>query len=201
MGVSRRAYAAHRKERGLPGGTHTAVNKAIETGRIKVLADGSIDPAAADAQWNLATNPALQRPTEAITQGIERARDNPEAEEQRPVSQGALDAVREGSAEGLTYTRARAAKEAVMAQLAQIRLKKERSLLVDRAACKADVYDLARKERDHWLQLPARAAANLAAEFEVDAHAMEMALDRLIRGHLGLLIEARIEILEPPKQL
>lgn len=210
MGLSRRAYAAYRKERGLPGGSHTAVNKAIETGRITLGADGSLDPAVADAQWLASTDQAQQRSPESQQQGVERARETLAADERRPVPAAAVEAVQQGmSGEaaqdagmtgGITYTKAKAAKEAIMAQLAQLRLKKERKLVVEREPARLDVYDLARQYRDHWVQLPARVAATLAAEFEVDAHAMEMALDGIVRDHLALLTQARIEILEPPKQ-
>lgn len=50
MGVSIRAYAKHR------GVVHGAVQKAIESGRITPLADGSIDIAQADKQWEQNTN-------------------------------------------------------------------------------------------------------------------------------------------------
>lgn len=56
MGLSRRGYAAHRKNRGLSGGTEAAVRKAIASGRIDVLSDDTIDPARADAQWAAATD-------------------------------------------------------------------------------------------------------------------------------------------------
>ena len=42
MGLSIRAYARHR------GVSHVAVKKAIDTGRITPLPDGTIDPVAAD---------------------------------------------------------------------------------------------------------------------------------------------------------
>src|SRR5512133_3782911 len=45
MGVSIRAYAKRRHV------SHTAVEKAIAAGRISTLPDGSIDPAAADVEW------------------------------------------------------------------------------------------------------------------------------------------------------
>ncbi|SRR5579884_3617547 len=45
MGLSIRAYARHR------GVSHTAVEKAIAAGRISTLADGSIDAAMADVEW------------------------------------------------------------------------------------------------------------------------------------------------------
>lgn len=203
MGLSRRAYAAHRKERGLSGGVESAVRKAIAAGRITLLPDGTIDPARADAEWERSTNSALQRSPESLAAGVEKARDTIEAGEVRPVPPAAAEAVQSGAAEAaaefgggqtVTYAKARAAKEAIGAQLASLRLKRMRGELVDRKAATQHVFDLARKERDHWLQLPARAAANLAAEFDVDAHAMEIALDRLIRGHLALLSEIKIEL-------
>lgn len=49
--MSGRGYAAHRRARGLTGGTHEAVRKAIATGRIIADADGRIDPDRADAAW------------------------------------------------------------------------------------------------------------------------------------------------------
>lgn len=48
MGLSRRAYARHR------GVSLTAVQKALKAGRIRVLADDTIDPVAADAAWTRA---------------------------------------------------------------------------------------------------------------------------------------------------
>jgi len=48
MGISLRAYARHR------GVTLAAVQKARETGRIPVLADGTVEAAAADTAWEAA---------------------------------------------------------------------------------------------------------------------------------------------------
>src|SRR5260221_959211 len=49
--MSLRGYAAHRRDRGLMGGTHGAVEKALASGRITALADGKIDPDLADIEW------------------------------------------------------------------------------------------------------------------------------------------------------
>lgn len=51
MGISIRAYATHR------GVSHTAVRKAIKSGRITTEPDGTIDPTSADAHWNTRTRP------------------------------------------------------------------------------------------------------------------------------------------------
>lgn len=204
MGLSRRAYAAHRKANGLPGSVESAVRKAIASGRISVEADGTIDPVKADRQWELATNPSYQRDEASMEQGVERARATNEADERKPVPQAAVAAVREthaqaapdvlGEGSTVTYAKARAAREAIAAQTASLRLKKLKGDLVDRRAVEAHVFDLARKERDSWLQLPARVAANMAAELDVDAHAMEQLLDRVIRDHLAEMAEIKIEL-------
>jgi hypothetical protein len=49
MGVSLRAYSRHRRM------TLAAVQKALKTRRITALPDGTIDPEAADRDWNVAT--------------------------------------------------------------------------------------------------------------------------------------------------
>ena len=70
MGLSIRAYARHR------GVSDAAVRKAIKTGRISQEADGTVDPAKADAQWGRNTDQAQQR-------------------QQRPVPQEAIHTVRD----------------------------------------------------------------------------------------------------------
>jgi len=52
MGMSRRAYARYR------GCSEGAVRKSLSTGRIRLGADGTLDPLDADAQWAANTYPA-----------------------------------------------------------------------------------------------------------------------------------------------
>jgi hypothetical protein len=59
MGISQRAYARHR------GCSLFAVQKACRSRRIPVLADGTIDPDAADAAWTAAA--AARRAAQGIT--------------------------------------------------------------------------------------------------------------------------------------
>ena len=55
MGVSRRSYPAQR------GDSEAAVRKAIATGRITTLPDGTTDPTRADSEWGVQTDRATQR--------------------------------------------------------------------------------------------------------------------------------------------
>jgi hypothetical protein len=52
-------------------------------------------------------------------------------------------------------------------------------------------FRLARDERDAWVNWPARVAAMIAAELEVDPHQLHTVLERHVRDHLGELGEVR----------
>ena len=207
MGLSRRQYAAHR------GMSHTAVAKAIATGRISTEPDGSIDPDKADAQWDAQTDPTKQRGVHARQLAGDTARRTAEANSligMKAVPKAAIAAVNEtlseagapaeppeaGEAEGgqVSFLRARMANEVIKAQTAKVRLGKMKGDLVDRARATAMVFDLARRERDAWIGWPPRVAATMAAELGVDPHRMEQILDAHLRLHLGELAEVRVEL-------
>lgn len=202
MGLSRRAYAAHR------GCSESAVRKAIATGRIVTEADGTIDAARADAMWDARTDPAQQRGAHARATAAETAATTATAKAalNKPVPRAALDAVKDtlreagsepGAAEGggeVSFVRARMANEVLKAQTARVRLQKMKGEVVDRARATAMVFDLARRERDAWLNWPPRVAALMAAELGVEAHQMETVLERHVRAHLGELAEVKVEL-------
>jgi len=177
MGISIRAYARQR------GVSDAAVRKAIKTGRITPEVDGTIDPAKADAQWNRNTDTAQQR------------------EKSRPVPNEAIHAVRETVGEaplasgigsgGTTFLQARTANEVLKAQTNKVRLARLKGELVDRSQAIAQVFKLARAERDAWLNWPARISAPMAARLGVDAHALHIALETAVREHLQELGELR----------
>lgn len=196
MGLSIRAYARHRQAKGLPGQTDTAVRKAIAAGRIKLGADGLIDPATADAAWGRSTDPAKQQQPPP-----RRERGAPPL---KPVPPEALDAVGDTlreqglstaapSAGGMTFLQARTANEVLKAQDRRLRLQKARGELVDRARATALVFRLAREERDAWLNWPARVSAVIAASLGVEAHPVQQAMDEHVRAHLAELAEIRLE--------
>jgi sulfur relay (sulfurtransferase) DsrC/TusE family protein len=55
----------------------------------------------------------------------------------------------------------------------------------------AQVFRLARDERDAWVNWPARVAAMIAAELEVDPHQLHAVLERHVRDHLAEFAEVR----------
>jgi hypothetical protein len=201
MGVSRRSYAA------LRGVSEAAVRKAIATGRITTLADGTIDPARADSEWGAQTDPAKQRGQHAKQMGAATAAGTARAAATKPVPQAAIRAVADtlrdagtdpgpGEVTGgeVSFLRARMANEVLKAQTAKVRLEKMKAEVIDRARATAMVFDLARRERNAWLNWPPRVAANMAAELGVDAHRMEQVLDIYLRQHLTEMAEVKIEL-------
>ena len=185
MGLSIRAYARHR------GVSHVAVMKAIKDGRVPVEADGTIEPAKADAAWKRSTDPsrAKSTPKRAASENL------------KPVADAALGSVRETLKEqglpagsNVTFVQARTAHEIAKAHLARLRLQRMKGELVDRARAAAMIFRLAREERDSWLNWPARVAALMAADLGVDAHAVQKLVETHVRGHLAELAEIRLEL-------
>ena len=180
MGLSIRAYARHR------GVTDTAVHKAIRSGRINALSDGTIDPDQADAQWERNTSSpktGTQRPAVKVKV--------PEVDgEGGGDRNGAGAATNTGSgggaggAGGTSLLQARTVNEVVKAQTNKVRLARLKGELIDRPQAIAHVFKLARSERDAWLNWPARVSAQMAAKLELDAHTMHVALENAVREHL-----------------
>ena len=186
MGLSRRKYAERR------GVNEKAVRNAIATGRITLEPDGTIDPIKADLRWAAQTDPSKQR----------GQRTGRSASTTKPVPQSAIRAVDEtlrdaGTPDAggeVSFLRARMANEVLKAQTAKVRLSKMKGELVDRVKATAMVFDLARRERDAWMNWPPRVAADMAAELGVEAHLMEQVLEQQIRQHLADLAEIEIEL-------
>lgn len=179
MGLSIRAYARHR------GVSHVAVKKAIDTGRITPLPDGTIDPVVADAQWAANTTPTRRSMADAASdKTTQQVSASP-----REIPQASARAVRETpepptpalSSGGTSLLQARTVNEVVKAQTNKVRLAQLKGELVDRAQAVAHVFKLARAERDAWLNWPARISAQMAAGLGVDRR--EHQIDRLEETH------------------
>jgi hypothetical protein len=163
------------------GVSETAIRKAEKSGRIRKEPDGGWDLARVRAAWGSNTDPAQQRGR------------------MKPVPKAAVGAVRETlkeqgepvAAGAMTYMQARTANEVLKAQERRLRLQQIKGELVDRAKAVAQVFRLARDERDAWINWPARAASVIAAELEVDSHRLHTVLERQVRAHLAELAEIK----------
>ena len=182
------------------GVSETAVRQAEKAGRIGREVDGSWDPAKVKAAWARNTDQTQQRPARS-------GRRTGKHRTLKPVPEAALGAVRDtlrehgepvaagapgsGPGQAMTFMQARTANEVLKAQERRLRLQRMKGELVDRAKAVAQVFKLAREERDAWVNWPARVAAVMAAELEVDAHKLHTALERHVREHLDELFEIR----------
>jgi hypothetical protein len=130
--------------------SETAVRRAEKAGRIKREADGAWDLAKVKAAWSDNTDQAHQRPKPGA-----RERSGTRAR-MKPVPEAALGAVRDTlrehgepiAAGAMTFMQARTANEVLKAQERRLRLQQMKGELVDRAQAVAQVFRLARDERD-----------------------------------------------------
>lgn len=139
------AYARHR------GVSHVAVLKAIKAGRIVKEADGTIDPAKADAAWEQNTSQAQQRKPPHREADDER--------QTEPTASGAT-----GIGGGPSYAQSRAIKEAYLARLAKLEYEEKSGAVVRADNVKVAWFNILRVLRDRILNLPDRLAPLLAAE-------------------------------------
>lgn len=184
-GMSERQYAAH------AGLSRGAIQKAKSSGRLVLHADGSIDAGASDRRRAATTDPAKQR-TETRPHRKPRL---------KPVPQAAISAVGDTLREqGLvaptvgsntTFLQAKTANEVLKAQERRLKLQKMKGELVDLDRARALVFRLARQERDAWVNWPARIAALMAAELDVDTVIMQRQLEAKVRSHLEELADVR----------
>ena len=172
MGLSIRAYARHR------GVSHVAVKKAIDTGRITPLADGTLDPDQADLEW--AQNTLISR---------KKTPEIPKANALKSSQEPAETYSAPPPSSNTSLLQARTANEVVKAQTNKVRLAQLKGELVDRSQAIAHVFKLARAERDAWMSWPSRISSQMAADLEIDAHALHVALEEQVRQHLKELAE------------
>jgi hypothetical protein len=176
------------------GVSETAVRRAEKAGRIWREADGGWNVAQVKAAWAGNTDAAQQRPSPDPDRHSRRP-----ARALRPVPEAAVGAVRETlrehgepiAAGAMTFMQARTANEVLKAQERRLRLQRMKGELVDRAKAVAQVFKLARDERDAWVNWPARVAAMIAAELEINPHQVHTVLERHVREHLADLADVR----------
>ena len=147
-----RAYARHR------GVSHTAVRKAVSSGRITLEADGTIDPAKADVQWDTSTD--LSKPRNSVT-GVPKPQ-QPAAAAPAPVDLPYVDG--SGARLASSYAASRAAHEGYRARLAKLELEQRSGKLVDADEVRAQFFALGRRLRDALMGFPDRLAPVLAGE-------------------------------------
>lgn len=144
-GLSIRGYGRHR------GVSHTAVRKALETGRIVAGQDGTIDPSVADSQWDTSTD--LSKPLNSVT-GVPKKRRafGAPSDPLGSLGSGAGDALN-GHAAGdaarlvSSYAASRAAREGYQARLSKLEFEQRSGKLVDADEVRAQIFALGLRSR------------------------------------------------------
>jgi len=170
--LSNRQYAAHR------GCSENAVSKALKSGRITAEPGGGIEPEKADKLWRKNTDPSKRRNQYGHSSKKEKV--------SKAAMQALNDTVKEynlNDAEDI-YQKAKTAHEVLKAEIGKIELRVLSGELVDRNECYAEVFKLARVERDAWLNWPARVSAEYASILGVDEHELYTALYAAVRNIL-----------------
>lgn len=209
--LSIKGYARYR------GCSRPAVQKAIKTGRIALGDDGLIDVTAADAAWELNTDPAtararLVKPTaESKPEGNhpKPAAEQPVKPEKapkgnRPVVPAPIAAPRPAAdqvneiavkrGQAATFAAARAENESLKARERRLRLEEREGKLVDRERAKTLFFDMARQFRDALQGQPARVAAEMAATLGTDPHRVQSELERFVRQFLTELADPSFDL-------
>ena len=155
MGVSLREYARMR------GVSHTAVVKAVSSGRISTEPDGSIDPERANALWEQNSRSRADGPTQGVS-----------------ISTAAPD-----------YKTSRAIREAYAARLAKLEFEEKSGKLVSLDEVKIATFTMGRQVRDRLLQIPRKLAPAVIAEWtaNADPRGVEDLIDAAVRDALEAL--------------
>lgn len=175
-GMSEREYSAH------SGLSRGAIQKAKQTGRMVLFADGSIDAAASDARRAEMTAPDQQRRSVGGESNVS------------------------SPADSTSYLKARTALTVYQAQERQLAIQKKKGALVDRARAETLVFRLARQERDVWVTWPARVAALMAAQVAAEVETatgapvmietaiLQRVLESHVREQLDALADLRVSL-------
>lgn len=160
----------------LLGVAHGTVQKAEQRGRIEREPDGTWDVARVRRAWvaNATTHPPKVAP--AILAEAEAG--------VRRVLVEAGESVRDGA---ITGTQAKRAHEILKARRAELEVGRLRGLFVERVKARDTLARFFHEVRDGFLNWPARVAPLLAAELQVDATALHLALEKLLRTELDEL--------------
>ena len=172
-GLSVKAYASYRREKGLPGSSPRAVEIALKSGRIKRGKDNKIHPKQADADWQANTDHSKRPP-----------HSEPGAKKRRgaKLPDSAL------GKDTLTLADAKALHETIKVREKEIaHLERIGSLVlaadVEKFAAKRD-----RETRDAVLAVPAKIAAEVHAAAKTGGvRKVERLIQEALRGALERL--------------
>jgi hypothetical protein len=180
--VSQRAYGRHRGiSQAAVWKRTTAAGGPIPTHGPKKL----IDVAEADALWDTTMSP--QGAGNAQVRADERRIQARSGAAAGSAAARARQGTEPASVRASALSQARAAALVVDVQVKRLALEQKRGALISRDRAVLRCFTFARMLRDRWLAWPTRVGPLLAAQFEVDATALTVVLEGLVREHLAEL--------------
>jgi hypothetical protein len=174
--LGQRAFARH------VGVTLRAVQKAIESGRIAIDADGKIDAESATIAWRRNTDETRKSLTDLARSNLATAAEDPDTSADSDDGDFPAGAAKDDPSLA-RYRESRAAREQTRHERELIELDRLRGSLIDVSEAQRIGYTAFRTLRDAVLNVPVRVKDLLAAES--DAARVEMMLDRELTAALA----------------
>ena len=203
------------------GVSKVAVHKWVRAGIIP-LRDGLIDPGEADrcraahcdptrskglaVAMPQSEPPSSKKAEKPEVVPVAKKRKSPRAEKpaatqqpaapaSRPINSKSHEDTEDEQPEAVpTLNSARLEGEILKNKKRALELDEARGKLVDREKTKRAVFALARQEREHWQNWPARIAPVMAAELGIDTKRLQGVLDRRVREHLAEIADGQLRL-------
>ncbi|MFM0736802.1 hypothetical protein PQQ51_06110 [Paraburkholderia xenovorans] len=157
--MSQRQFAA------LIGVTHRAVQKAITAGRIRLTAQGKIDPVTAVDQWKRNTDESKRSFSDlARNAKVQAAQRSTLSQDQSDAEDDELVGAKEEDPSLASYRASRAAREQLRFQREQIELDQLRGSLIEVSEAQRLGFTALRTVRDAVMNVPVRVKDIIAAE-------------------------------------
>lgn len=153
------------------------------TGRSKGLSRGEVARQLGVSKAHI-SELALRGEVPVDEDGRIRLKDADRVLKERANRRAGRPSAKEGK-EKVSLAEAQRRKELALAEIRELDLEERAGRLVDADAVRKRVFEMARVERDAWLNWPARIGADLAAALGVEAHALTTELERHVRAHLA----------------
>ncbi|WP_233872458.1 hypothetical protein [Paraburkholderia adhaesiva] len=164
------------------------VRRAIEAGRLSVLADGSLDPALVGTAWRKGNAQT------AANSSRQNANSDDDAaatvDEALRLFEAQAAAVTERVLNGASYADALRIRESYNALLKQLEYATRAGSLIELSVAQNVLFESFRLQRDSWINWPARVAPLIAADMGIeDIEALADALSNHVRAQLSALGE------------
>ena len=183
----------------------TLVRRAIKQGRLRALADKSIDPALVGSAWREGNAKA---PKQGANTGANTAPSANTSKTARPATKKVAAVLSDETVEAIadrlmadgavmvSYAEALQNKENYLALLRQLEYEEKSGALVELALAERALFEGALAQRDAWLNWPARVGALIAADLGLEADRVTETLTEHVHKHIAQLGEPDVQFIQ-----